>query len=69
MYINSWRSSMDHVKSILWDDYRGVILKDSGSIADMIRRFEGVKKEEIMAAFSRMELKTAYLLAQEEAHE
>jgi predicted Zn-dependent peptidase len=69
MYINSWRSSMDHVKSILWDDYRGVILKDSGTIADMIRRYEGVKKEDITAAFSRMEPKAAYLLAQEEAHE
>ena len=67
MYINSWRSSLDHVKSILWDDYRGIILNQDDAVADMIERFQKVTREQIAQAFSSIQLKTSYLLRQEDA--
>lgn len=69
MYISSWRSSLDSVKSILWDDYRSVILNRQDSIADMIHAFEKVSREQIAEAFSSVQLKSVYLLKQEDSHE
>ena len=67
MYINSWRSSLDHVKSILWDDYRGIILNQTDAVTGMIEQFQTVTREQIAQAFSDIQLKTAYLLRQESA--
>ena len=67
MYINSWRSSLDHVKSILWDDYRGIILNQTDAVTGMIEQFQNVTREQIAQAFSDIQLKTAYLLRQESA--
>ncbi len=69
MYISSWRSSMDHVPSLIWDDYRSVILGREDMVSDMIRRFSGTTRQQIVDAWSTLVLKTVYILEQEDSDE
>lgn len=69
MYIASWRSSMDHVPSLIWDDYRSVILGRDDPVSDMIRRFNETTRQQIIDAWSTLALKTVYILEQEASDE
>lgn len=66
MYINSWRGSMDHGPSLLWDDCRSVLLHAEDSIPRMIHRFETVTREEIREAYADLKLAEVLILEEDE---
>lgn len=65
MYINSWRGSMDHGPSLIWDDCRSVLLHTEDSIPRMIHRFETVTREDIMNAYAGLKLAEVLILEED----
>lgn len=69
MYINSLRSSMDVQKSLIAYDYRVSLLGPSRSVENTIEHIKQITKEEVIAAFKKIECKLYYCLMQEEKHD
>ncbi len=65
MYINSWRGSMDHGPSLIWDDCRSVLFHTEDSIPRMIHRFETVTREDIMNAYAGLKLAEVLILEED----
>ena len=67
MYCDSWRSSRDGVRSLIWDDYRSVLLHREDTVEQHIEAFQKVTRADIMDAWKNVELKVSYRLTPEEA--
>jgi len=51
MYAGSWKSSRDSVRSLIWDDYRSILLGREDSVEARIDQFKKVTREQVIEAW------------------
>lgn len=66
MYASSWMSSQDSVRSLIWDDYRSLLIGKNDSVEARVAQFNRVTRQEVIEAWKNVAFRVRYRIVPQE---
>jgi predicted Zn-dependent peptidase len=66
MYASSWMSSQDSVRSLIWDNYRSLLIGKNDSVEARVAQFNRVTRQEVIEAWKNVAFRVRYRIVPQE---